>query len=77
MPLKNRNTENSVITGSTLKRYKPLFWISVNLCPTNYVIVLIFAKFKCKILLQGFFDATNTGIYHTLNIEKSERKEVP
>ena len=41
------------------------------------VFVLASAKFKCQILLQGIFDATNVGIYHALTTEKLEREKVP
>ena len=40
----------------------------------NDVLILVSAKCKCQILLQGIFDLTNIGSYHAVTVETSEKK---
>ena len=40
----------------------------------DMIFVLVSAKCKCQILLQGIFDATKIDIYHAVTIENSEKK---
>ena len=46
------------------------FRVSVTILMT----FLVFAKFRCQILLQEISDGTNKFIYHVLTIEKLEKK---
>ena len=46
----------------------------VYLIMVDMIFVLVSAKCKCQILLQGIFDATKIDKYHAVTIENSEKK---
>ena len=60
--------------------------VDLDFSKNTEVFVMIFAKLKCQILLQGIFEITNIRyicmyiyiyIYNAVTIEKLEKKEVP
>ena len=65
-----------------------LMMVDLDFSKNTEVFVMIFAKLKCQILLQGIFEITNITyicmyiyiyiyIYNAVTIEKLEKKEVP
>ena len=63
-----------------------LMMVDLDFSKNTEVFVMIFAKLKCQILLQGIFEITNIRyicmyiyiyIYNAVTIEKLEKKEVP
>ena len=50
--------------------------VDTSLRKDNDDFFLVYAKFKCHILLQGISDVTNMVIYHVATIEKSEKKKL-